>query len=367
MSLIRPLDRSDLPQVAALYELVVRSGHASPAPGLATYFESVLLDQPWADPEIPSLVHLDGDGRIVAFQGSSVRRARFNGRPIRIACAGQLAAHPDARHRAVGAALVRAYLDGPQDLTITDTANDRMRRIWTLLGGEMVHLGCIGWLRVLQPWQFTTWYARHHPGGRLASRRRPLQLLDRATTRWWRPLAPPAKPTTTSETLTPAGVVEHLDHVGARLRLHLDYDEGYVSWLFAQLTLVGGLGTPVRRLVREPDGRVIGWYVYYLQQDAVSQVLQVAAVDRHVGPTLDDLLHHAWRHGAIGVMGRLEPRLQTALAERRCRLYPTRYTSLSHSRDKDISAVLASEQSLLTRLDGEWWIQDREVELTGLG
>ena len=109
MSLIRPLERADLPEVAGLYELVARSGRSVPAPGLAPYFERVLLDQPWSDPDIPSLVHLDSDGAIVAFQGSSVRNARYDGRPIKIACAGQLVAHPAARHRAVGALLLLPF------------------------------------------------------------------------------------------------------------------------------------------------------------------------------------------------------------------------------------------------------------------
>lgn len=81
MSEIRPCERDDLQQVAALYELVMRSGSSTPARGLDSYLERVLFDQPWADPEIPSLVFVDGGGRILGFQGSSVRRALFDGRP----------------------------------------------------------------------------------------------------------------------------------------------------------------------------------------------------------------------------------------------------------------------------------------------
>ena len=59
MASIRPLERSDLPAVATLYELVARSGSRTPAPGLERYFEKTFFDHPWADPEIPSLVFVD--------------------------------------------------------------------------------------------------------------------------------------------------------------------------------------------------------------------------------------------------------------------------------------------------------------------
>jgi len=364
VSLIRPLERADLPEVAQLYELVARSGRSTPAPGLAPYFERVLLDQPWADPEIPSLVHLDDDGAIVAFQGSSVRRARFDGRPIKIACAGQLVAHPAARHRAVGALLLRAYLNGVQALTITDTASDQMRQIWTRCGGEMVHAACIEWLRVLRPLESAEWYLRERRktwprplGGRL------LGALDAAATSTIGLVSPPPAPDTSAQPLTAAGLVEHLPIIADRLRLHLDYDERYVSWLFEQLTAVSGLGAPVAHLVREPGGRLLGWYVYLFAPRGVSQVLQVAARDRDVGRVLDHLLYDAWGSGTVAVRGRIEPQLLEPLSRRRCALRYAGPLALAHSRDAQLLGAIASSRSLLTRLDGEWWLQDLEVDL----
>ena len=60
MSRIRPVEPYDLPQVASLFESVMRSGGRTPPPLLAAYFERTLLDNPWADPEIPSLVYEGG-------------------------------------------------------------------------------------------------------------------------------------------------------------------------------------------------------------------------------------------------------------------------------------------------------------------
>lgn len=362
--MIRPCERGDLAEVAALYEVVMRSGRATPAPGLARYLERVLFDQPWADPEIPSLVSVDSAGRIVGFQGSSVRRALFDGRPIRIGCAGQLVSHPEARTRAAGALLLRAYIRGRQDLTITDTASDQMRRIATALGMQMLHLNCIEWVRVLRP----SLYAHRLLRERRAARRRPLPIgrllsaVDDGVTRL-APLAPPRAPhATTAEPLTPASMLEHLPSAGDHLRLRLDYDEPYLTWLFEELGHVTGLGTPVARLVHE-RGRVLGWYVYYLTRHGSARVLQIAAPDRDVGRVLEHLFHDAWSSGAAAVQGRLEPRLAEPVARARCAtLY--RGGSLAHARDGMIVAAITSGDSLLTRFDSEWWLKDHAVDLS---
>src|SRR5438132_8522994 len=71
---IRPVERSDLPKAVSLYESLMRSGSQVPPIHLREYFERTLLDHPWADPAIPSLIFVDADGEILGFIGSHVRR-----------------------------------------------------------------------------------------------------------------------------------------------------------------------------------------------------------------------------------------------------------------------------------------------------
>ena len=156
--------------MASLIELAFRSGSRTPAPGLASYLERILLDQPWADPEIPSLVSLDDRGQVVGFLGSHIRRFRFDGKPIRLAVSGQLVSDPTVRRQAVGAFLMKRYLEGPQDVTLTDTASETVRRMWEGFGGETVHLGRIGWLRPFRPLRFASDVPRSAVGGRETGR-----------------------------------------------------------------------------------------------------------------------------------------------------------------------------------------------------
>jgi hypothetical protein len=222
-------------------------------------------------------------------------------------------------------------------------------------GGSTVPLSSIGWVRVMRPWRFTGAYLRGRritprppTGGRLLGALDPvsIKLLGRLS-------PPPPAPSTTTEPMTPAGLVEHLPAIADRLRLHLDYDERYVAWLLRELAAITGLGTPVARLVRGGGGRVLGWYVYCLVPGGISRVLQIAAADQRFGPVLDDLLHHAWSYGSARLIGRL----QAPLAARRTILHHSS-AALAASRDEQILGAIATGRSLLTRLDGEWWIKD---------
>ncbi len=134
MSEIRALEVRDIEQVAALYERVVRSGANEASPGLVDYFRRTLLDHPMSDPDIPSLVSEDDAGRIVGFIGSHPRQARLGEQQIRIGCSGQLVSDPVHGNPAVGALLMRQYLAGPQDLTITDGATPLVSEMWTRHG-----------------------------------------------------------------------------------------------------------------------------------------------------------------------------------------------------------------------------------------
>jgi hypothetical protein len=366
MSTIRPLDRSDLAAVADLYEMVVRSGSAPAPPGLSQYFARTLLDNPWVDPELPSLVQLDGHGSIVAFQGSNVRRATFDGQPIRIACAGQLISHPQARAGGAGARLMATYMRGPQDLTITDGATEEMRKIWTMLGGQMAHLQCVGWIRMMRPARFLRHELSRHrrPPHEASPRRAPRQrkptLLPlppvRAAGRW-RPFVFPARAAAVaSEPLTPAALLENLPAWSAGARLRPAYDELFLQWLFAELAAVNSRGTLVARLVRDRhDRRALGSYVYYLQPGGTSHVLQLLARERDVGAVLDDLLAHAWTGRSAAVRGRVEPHLLEPLARRRCLMHYGGM-ALVHSAQPEILGAIGSGRSILSRIDGEWWM-----------
>jgi hypothetical protein len=222
-----------------------------PPPGLAGYFERALLDHPWADPEIPSLVYLDEQKTVRAFTGSHVRRLSLEGRPIRMACGGQLVSDPAVRNRAAGTLLLRRFFAGPQDLTITDGATEATRRIWGGLGGSVGYLGSINWVRLFD------WGAAGE------------QALERFGMAAWRPVVRPVlsavrvvanrmpaislrvkDPSTRAEDLTPQALLEHLPSILQHRLLHPSYDERFLTWLFREMAAVQSREELAKRLIR---------------------------------------------------------------------------------------------------------------------
>jgi predicted ATP-grasp superfamily ATP-dependent carboligase len=356
VSEIRPLERADLPAVAGLYEYVARSGSRVAPPGVVDYFERFFFDHPWADPEIPALVYEDADGRIAGFIGSHVRRFRFDGRPIRVGCSGQLVTEPTIRNRAAGAFLMREYLAGPQDVTITDTASETVRRIWEKLGGGTLHTRCVGWVRVFKPWQFGTEYVTRQGKVRVPSRvTAPLAAgLDAVS--GLIPALRTERPQASGEELTAAALVEHLPAVTRGLRLVPDYDVEFLSWLFREMAAVSSHGRLVGSLVRNARGEVAGWYVYYLREGGISHVMHLAAAPRQEDDVLEHLFDDARRRGAAALQGRLEPALLEPLSRHRCLLHPSGYLALIHSRSPEIEHAIVMGHGLLTRMEGEWWM-----------
>ncbi len=354
MSEIRALEVRDIEQVAALYERVVRSGANEASPGLVDYFRRTLLDHPMSDPDIPSLVSEDDAGRIVGFIGSHPRQARLGEQQIRIGCSGQLVSDPVHGNPAVGALLMRQYLAGPQDLTITDGATPLVSEMWTRLGGFLVHPASFVWTRVLRP--------ARAGGDRLAKRSgraglpRPatpvLRAVDAAASRWTRPPATDAE--LESIELTADALVEHGPRVFRGPLLHRELDGPAVDWLFREAAAVTTRGRLVRRLVRRA-GRPIGWYVAYVRPGGTCQVLDLQGAARDIDAVFDALLDECWRSDSAAVEGRVDPWLFEIVAQRRWLVRP-RDRVLYHTREPEIAAAVAAGRSRLSRLDGEWWM-----------
>ena len=348
---IRPLEPGDLPAVASLYERVARSGSRTPPPGLAGHFAETLLDHPWADPELPSLVYEESGDEISGFIGCHVRRLVYEDRPIRLACGGQLVADPAARGHAVGFFLLRELLGGAQDLAITDTAVEATRRMWTRLGGQPSHLASISWFRLFRPLHFAADYLRNRPSHGISTRHGAPQ---RSRAQDEPPRAAPSVGVA-SEPLEPAELAHQAERLGASLRLRPAYDAPFLKWLFARLPEIESRGTLAARIVRRNDGRVLGWYVYYVRRGGISDVLQLFAEPRDVGAVVDDLFRHARGAGVALLRGRLEPRLLEPLAGRRC-VFRYNGAALVHSLDERLASDVVGPAALLTRLDGEWWM-----------
>ena len=365
MTDIRPLERGDLPAVARLFALVWRGSEDDADAELERFFASTLIDHPWADPELPSLVAVDGE-TVVGMIGSNVRRVLLDGRPLRMVCSAHLVSHPRARNQAVGARLMKTLLAGPQDVTTTDGATDEVRRMWEALGGVSVGLGAFAFVRLFRPASLATDLMLGRRSRELAAS--PLRILpaavDGVARRAARRRLVPPPEESASTPLTPELLVEHVAGVTSSLRFRADYDEPYLTWLFEELARVAQRGTlwadgvPRGRLWAElvrTNDTVLGWYVCHLREAGFCRVLQFASAPRTSDAVFAQLSSRAQALGAAALYGRLEPLLVAPAVNAPSSIRPSDGRLLVHARDHELATVLRAGDALLTRMDGEWW------------
>lgn len=348
MASIRPLEREDLPAVAELIRSHI-GWRRDPA-----VLERSLIDHPWAASEPSTLVAVDDAGRVIGSIGAQERPLLFEGTKLRAVCVSHLVVEPQQRAGAAGALLVRTLLSGDQDLTFTDSGTEEVVRIWAAFGADVDHSRTGGWMVVTSP---ARWLAR--AGGtalrRGESRRRflptaalPLHLAGRRLI----PQAfPEPAPDVEGTDAAPGEIAEALPML-KNIRLRIDYDTDYLSWLFAH---VASLGSPLSHRIVRRRGRPIGWYVYIRRETA--RLIHLAAAARQAEEVFANFAAHAQAHGALALAGRTEPNLDEPL-RRRMAAIGLAQRPLVHARDPQLRAALGSSGALLTEMDlidSEWW------------
>ena len=365
---IREFLREDIPEVADLWQKVFLQRKATPSESLQTYlrsyFEEVFFRNPWYDESLPSFVFEDDSQKIVGFLGVIPRRMTLKGRPVRVAVSTQLMVDAGRRPGFAAFELLRRFFSGPQDLTLCDGANESSQRIWRRAGGEVALLYSLLWVRVLRPTRFAM--------GLLARGRRLLAplawtsgpiccALDGLAARM--PLSPfrLSVPVSGEEEIAEETLLWCLSQLSGRQGLRPEYERDSVRWLLGQAGEMKRHGALRKVVVRDADGEVIGWYIYYSKPSGVSQVLQLGAREHAVSPVLDHLFYHARRLGAVAVMGQLEPRFVRELSDSHCVLTCRGLGVLIHSRDRELLDTIHRGDAFLTRLEGEWWLRFGEI------
>jgi hypothetical protein len=355
---IRPFVEDDIPHVARLHHRVLRPADGNAGARLEAhdaYFARVFFGDPSHDDALSSLVYEDRDGRIVGFLGVIPRRMSFQGRPVRAAISSQFVVDPVSHVGLVAVALAKAFLAGPQDLSITDEADDLARRTWEGLGGTTALLHSMHWTRPLRPARLALSFLR--------KRRRltPLALLASPVARIVDALVPRLSsralhhsvPRHAAEELSEATVLAHLPEFAGLRSLRPEYDARTLAWMLdlAQRRKPGGR----LRMIAVKDGsQLMGWYLYHLAGDGIAEALQIAATPATLDAVLDHLFHHAWRAGAIAVNGRLEPRFVQSLSEKLCLFHRRGPWMLVKARDPELVRSFETGDAFFSRVDGEW-------------
>jgi len=354
---VRVFRREDTGQTTDLWLRAFRGQQRASSQALRDYFQLIFLGAPWRDEALPSLVYEEA-GRIVGFLGVMPRRMRFHGKPVRVAVVTQIMADAQAKNRYAALALARRCLAGPQDLTLGDGSNEAADRLWRGFGAEIARLYNLNWLRLLRPFQHLAELARERRGWAALASSFALacRAADAVLALGPGSLRLPARDDgLVAEDATPAVLARGIRELAADRALAPEVEPVALGWLLERAGEKGVHGALVRRVLRERDGAIAGWYLFYARRGGVAQVLQVAARPARISDVLHRLFRETRQQGAVAVTGQVDPRYMINYAAAGCRFAWPGYSVVAHSRRPEMMAAIHRGDAWLTRLEGEWW------------
>lgn len=365
---IRAFEPEDAPAVASLWQYWFRGKSRVPDPGLVRLVERIYVEDPNTDDEVRSLVAEDEAGKMLGFLGTSVTPVILDGRAGKLAGVFPSVVDPGAP-TTVAAFLLRKFLAGPQDFTFSDGGHVKFERIWELLGGQILQLQSMRWVKLFRPGRVGL--------GAAAARRRSVASIapvlgpvvggaDVLARRLMRSrLSSPATPGGyATEPLTPELMAGHAPALLAKKRLRPVYGEAHVAWQFREMAKYVEQGEFRAKLVRTAKGEVAGWYVYYLKAGGVSRVYDVEALPEHLEGVVAELFAEANQGGAGALIGRLEPRLRGVMNRAGALVHNGGSLQMAHSRDVRLVDDAQLGRLAFSRLQGEnwyWWAIDSHV------
>lgn len=357
MGRIRPLATDDIPSIVHLYEMIYGRGVGTSSQGFREYLSRVFLHSPWADPELPSLVYQEEGGEIVGFIGVIPRRMVFQERPIRVAVSTSFMVHPDWRRTLAGVLLQKAFFSGPQDLSLTDGANDASRIVWEKLGGIAAPLYGLWWTRVLRPAQFALNVVKRKREylSPFFTAVKPVSWVIDEGMSWLKPNDFDKQlGNTSSHDLDVEPLLDSIRKFSKGDALYPSYDLHTLSW-FLNIACEKQQYGPLRKsVVRNEQGEIIGWFLYYLKPSGTGHVLQFMSAKESVHHVLSHLFLDARRAGASAITGRIEPRFVSQFSEAYC-YFQAGTWMLLHAVDHDLLHAICRGEAFLSGLEGERW------------
>lgn len=354
MGKVRPFNIQDIPQVIDLNIRLFSGSSGLSRQRQEFLFSEVCFRNPWHHPDISSLVYEENDGRVTGFLCVVPRHFSFDGQTITVAVGQHLMVD---RTALASVQLFKKFLEGPQDLSITDMAIDLAKPIWNRLGGTTIYTHSVYWRRVLKPFSFASSFLKKEKSSSHSfTKINPLwSTLDSVVNQLPSNILHFKLPNVIIEELTTDEFLQNHHQFYKDKKLFPIYTVDSLNWLFTRLTQEERFGVFQKTLVRDTENRILGWYLYNLKQKGRSEVLQILARKDTINTILDHLFYDAWKKGSIELCGRLDPQFTKEFGNKYALFMPGRNWMLAHSRNPEIINALHSNEAHHTRLEGDLW------------
>ena len=326
---------------------------------LVRYWETIYFDNPWFDPELPSLVCERPGGRIEGFYGAMPRPMIYKNRPVRAVAASNFWVGGEVRgagNPLIAIKLMKRFLDGPQDLSVANGAAWPSRKIWEACGGVAVPLYSFDWLRPIRPARALLELADFQ-GDRTTPRglRRIAAAADLLGVRLFRKYLPTEGPYSLHPLDSHRAVGMVARAPGFELRPQ--YDEASFGWML-EMCQRSGVGNGIRAaMVRgQPKGDEIGCFVYLQHKERVGQVVQLIAAPGHLATVLRAVIADASDQGMVLLRGEVDPAADLQAYRDTACLVNTGRWMLVHARQPALIESFVQGKARFTSLDGERWL-----------
>lgn len=353
---VRDLERDDISAVARLFQNTFRNGQDVPG-ALVEYIREVFLDHPWHEEDLRSKVFVGEKGELKGFIGVFPSRLQLEGRPVRAAFAGSMMVQEPERNPLAGARLLRAFLAGPQDISLTETANATALGMWQKLALPLDTAYSLNWLRVFRPVSAAVNAAeRRLPSARL------LRPLGRAADAVVEKTGVSSLHVSKGATARRISFRDASENEFAEAVLLLSksfpirplWDRAILDWFIGHARQKRALGAPVWRIAESRNGDIAACYAYFGGAGRIGWLLQALCAPAIAGDLVDDLFAHADASGCAGIRGGGHPWLTHELITRKAVFYGRAFF-VAHTKDESLLQPIKSGQALISGLAGENW------------
>jgi|SRR5579872_511731 len=354
---LRPLAEADISQVADLYWKYLRLRKGPAPPGVRAVLRELCFESPFVDNVVHPIVFEAEDGRIGGFSGGMVRKMSVCGQTIRATFGGSLVFHPDFRSGRIAPRLVETFFAQDSDLKIVDSANNAGRKILLKNGFRVVPALNIHWIRPLRPTQYALYGASRFGGSFLSaalSLSKPLcRLADSIAAHGGFGLSDRPESGLRAVELDAATLLQCLHEFRNGYSLWCEYDLSTLQWLLAFMQRRAARGVLRKILLRDDDGKIVGWYIYYVRPGSIGEVVQLSGRPNSTKAILDHLFQDAMQQGVIGLHGLVEMRRMADFSDKHCFFTCRGGWTMARSSYPELMDYL-DRDAFFTRLDGEW-------------
>lgn len=361
----RTMVRADVPAVAALFKRVFRGDASPPSAAFSDYFEAMLFSSPRYDPAFGSVVHDAPDGAIDAViasfpieiaAGDTTYRGRILSSYMTENRSGATAGGRSSGTRG-GGDLPLTLRRRNHDFLFTDTAKPVSADVMLALGGHVLPIHSLEWIRVFGPVSLALRLAERRFAviGRL-----PLdglaRLADRLARLVVRALAPPPMPEGTrwvpmsSEAFIAAapGFVTHY-----AVRPVWAPDE--LGWLIEMARRRTWNGPLTFRAVEDAKGRTIGAVAYFGGPGRAGVVLNLLAAPGAERAVVATAIAAIAAEGVVALRGTAQPGQLEALERVPGLMLRRNGFAVAISRQPAIEEAIRRGDIYIGGLAGEVW------------